>query len=202
MHLPSVSSLHAPKQRTWEVFTRLAGTPFSLSLRSKACLRAWPVVQRRPSQKMKERSATLSREPSRACSGRGSPFWMWLEKILCTRARSTRSYLTGILPGTVMPTMGSLLQRPVQPVLWMTMSSRPEAWMCFWNSSRASREPAACSQVAEPIWIWILAESPLSARTASAFFLNVSKKAATGFASTGFAMGNSVGTGPGNGGQC
>ena len=44
-------------------------------------------------------------------------------KIAWTSGRSTRSYLTGIWPGTKTPTIGSRLQRPVQPVWCRMMSS-------------------------------------------------------------------------------
>ena len=59
------------------------------------------------------------------------------------------------LAGHITPTIGSRLQRPVQPVWWRMMSSRPEAAMCLRNSSSTSSLPAACSQVAEPTWMRI-----------------------------------------------
>ena len=74
-------------------------------------------------------------------------------KISWTRLRSTRSYLIGIWPGTNTPTIGSRLQRPVQPVRCRRMSVRPEAATCLRNSSNTSSAPAACSHVAEPTWM-------------------------------------------------
>ncbi len=108
-----------------------------------------------PAQKTNSLLWISERLSSRAFSTTGLPSWMWFVKILCTSSRFTRSYFTGSWPGTLMPTMGSLLQRPVQPVLWMTMSWRPEDLTCLTNSSITSMDPAACSQVAEPTWMTI-----------------------------------------------
>ena len=123
--------------------------------------------QRTPAQNTNSLLWISERLSSSAFSATGMPPWMWLVKILWTSSRLTRSYFTGSCPGTLMPTMGSLLQRPVQPVLRMTTSVRPEDLTCLTNSSMTSREPAACSQVAEPTWITIFSWS-LRAAVASA----------------------------------
>ena len=53
-------------------------------------------------------------------------------------------------------------QRPVQPVRCRRMSARPDAATCLRNSSNTSSAPAACSHVADPIWMRIgdLADDP------------------------------------------
>ena len=187
---PRVSSLQAPKHLMLLVLGLVGGDPGVLELELELLAHAAQLVAAQAVAEQEVQGRRVVQGAVQGVLGSGTPFWMWLAKILWATSRVTRSYFTGILPGTTTPTMGSLLQRPVQPVWWMTMSSRPEDWMCLRNSSMASREPAACSQVAEPIWIWILLALPLSARAASALAVRALKNSLTGFS-----MGISVNSG-------
>ena len=110
--------LHAPKQLAWVTRTCSAVKPaarsFSARTSPKFCV-ALPAAAAAAADEHFVRGDLLDRAVEDVVQHRPALLDCWV-KISWTSSRSTRSYLTGIWPGTMTPTIGSRLQRPVQPV--------------------------------------------------------------------------------------